>query len=77
MTDTIEHEPEVTTVRWIATVYYRSASGIIDVQHDMLELDELHDLVERGPHWDCIDRIEVVRADGRNRALTLEEAEKL
>ena len=70
-------QPLVKHVRWPATIYYRSAAGLIDVTHDFEELDELHDLVEAGPHWDTIDRIEVVRSDGRNRALTLEEAERL
>lgn len=77
MIDTIELPNDVTHVRWVATVHYRSDSGLIDVTHDMLELEELQDLVERGPHWDTIDRIEIVRADSRNLALTLEEAEKL
>lgn len=77
MIDTIEAPNDVTHVRWIATVHYRSDSGLVDVEHDLLELEELHDLVERGPHWDTIDRIEIVRADGRNLALTIEEAERL
>ncbi len=69
--------PAVKYVRWTATVWYRSATGMIDVTHDVEELEEVHNLVEAGPHWDTIDRIEIVRSDGRNRALTLEEAERL
>lgn len=76
MTDTLT-QPETRLVRWIATVHYRAAAGLIDVQHDLTEIEELQDLVERGPHWDTIDRIEIVRADGADRALTVEEAERL
>jgi len=76
MTDVLD-KPYATTVRWIATVFYRTEAGTVDVQHDMLEIEELHSLVERGPHWDTIVRINVVRADGADRALTVEEAAKL
>lgn len=68
---------DVTCARWIATVHYRTENGLVDVQHDMLEIDELQDLVERGPHWDTIERIDIVRADGADRALTIEEAGRL
>jgi hypothetical protein len=77
MSDTIEASAAVTTARWIATVYYRTSAGLVDVTHDMTELEELQTLVERGPHWDTIDRIEIVRADGCDRALTIEEAATL
>jgi len=73
----VMEKPHVKHVRWTATVWYRSADGPIDVTHDFEEMEELHDLVEAGPHWDTIDRIEVVRSDGRCRALTLEEAAQL
>ncbi len=65
------------TVRWIATVWYRTERGFVDVVHDMSEIVELHDLVERGPHWDAIDHIDIVRADCADRSLTIEEAAKL
>jgi hypothetical protein len=68
---------EMRLVRWIATVHYRTESGLVDVEHDLEELDELQDLVGRGPNWDAIDRIDIVRADGRERALTVEEANRL
>ena len=47
-------------LRWIATVIYRGDLGPIDVEHHVEELSELHDLVERGPDWNCIERIEIV-----------------
>lgn len=49
-------------IRWHAIAYYRTEqSGTIDVHHDLEELAELHDLIEHGPHWDTIERIEIVR----------------
>jgi hypothetical protein len=33
-----------------------------EVKHDLEELCELHDLIELGPHWDRIARIEVLRS---------------
>lgn len=45
--------------RWTATVWYRTDAGIIDVEHTFEELDMLHDLVENGPSFFAIDRIEV------------------
>lgn len=65
------------TARWVATVHYRMDAGLVDVQHDLIELEELQDLVERGPHWDTIDHINIVRADGADVALTVEAAEQL
>lgn len=75
--DVTEAPAETRYVRWIATVYYRTDQGLVDVAHDIVELDELAELVERGPDWDAIDRIEIIRADGRERALTIEEAARL
>ncbi|MBB4642323.1 hypothetical protein [Rhizorhapis suberifaciens] len=69
--------PHVKFVRWIATVHYRTENGLVDVQHDIEELEDLQDLVERGPNWDAIDHIHIVRADGVERKLTVEEAERL
>ena len=47
-------------LRWIATVIYRGDLGEIDNEFHIEELSELHDLVERGPDWNCIERIEIV-----------------
>ena len=67
----------VIQLRWSATVHYRHNAGMIDVTHDIKELHELQDLVERGPHWDTIDRIVIVRAVSHELTLTVEEAKKL
>jgi hypothetical protein len=44
--------------RWQATVFYRSELGTTDVVHYLEEMDELEMLVERGPNFYTIDRIE-------------------
>jgi len=66
--------------RWTATIHYRTDAGELLVQHDLREIEELHMLVERGPHWDTISRIEIVRAgytrDG-GPDFTVEAAAKL
>lgn len=46
MADTLT-QPETRLVRWIATVHYRADAGLIDVQHDLTEINELQELVER------------------------------
>lgn len=62
-------------VRWRATVFYRTDGGPVDVVHDLEELADLHEMVERGPHWDTIERIEIVRVNhNTDRALTVERA---
>jgi len=49
--------------RWHAIAHYRTDNGTLDVHHDLEELAELHDLIEKGPHWDTIAKIEVFRVD--------------
>lgn len=64
--------------RWSATITYRSEKGDVDVEHELFELHELHHLVELGPHWDTIVRIEVLRfAHITSETLTVEAAEKM
>lgn len=64
--------------RWKATVFYRTQNGTVDVEHQLEELHELHDFVEAGPHWDTIEKIEVVRINHVDGAtLTVEAAAKL
>jgi hypothetical protein len=36
--------------RWRATVQYRFDAGTRCVTHDLEEINELHDLVDQGPH---------------------------
>lgn len=77
MVETIPLPPPTKIVRWIATVNYRTEGGIVDVQHDLEDLSDLEELVERGPHWDTIESIKIVRSDKSYDRLTVEEAEKL
>lgn len=59
-------------MRWHAVAYYRSDQGLIDVEYDFDEIEDLHDLVERGPDWNALEKIEVTYA--LSAKLTIEEA---
>jgi hypothetical protein len=63
--------------RWRAVVWYRTEAGSLDCEHLVEELEDLHDLVELGPHWDTIERIEVFRIPYEDANMTVERAEKL
>lgn len=65
--------------RWTATVHYRTDNGPLDVTHLIEELEDLHDLVEAGPNFYAIDRIEIVLTDQSypKPGLTVEEAEAM
>jgi hypothetical protein len=65
-------------IRWQAVIYYRTANGTVDVTHDLSEIADLHDLVEHGPHWDTVVKIEVVRINhSDSETLTVEQSETL
>lgn len=64
-------------IRWSATVYYRTDMGLIDVTHEIEELEDLHQLVESGPDWNTVSKIEIVRVGNLTPNLTVEEAMKL
>ena len=57
--------------RWKVVATYRSESGPIDVQHDIQELHELHDLIELGPDWNSL--VVITLAD-KSSAVSVEEA---
>ena len=66
---------EAGPVRWHAAIRYRSErSGGKTVEHTMSELTSLHDIVERGEHWDSIICITITRMGGE--PITIEEAER-
>jgi hypothetical protein len=50
--------------RWHADAHYNTESGTTVISHDFEELEELHDLIEAGPDWTTVDRIEVRYAGG-------------
>jgi hypothetical protein len=45
--------------RWIATVKYRTETGITEVDHQFEEMFDLHNLIGQGPSWDCIESIHI------------------
>jgi hypothetical protein len=62
--------------RWTATFWYRSNAGPVDVVHTFEELYTLHDLIELGPSFYCVERIEIrLSTPARAPALTLESPE--
>ena len=64
--------------RWRAVVWYRTETGLVDVEHWLDEVGDLHDLVEAGPHWDTIEKIEIYRVNHIDSLeLTIEEAEQI
>lgn len=67
---------EVNEARWHAVVFYRSESGLVDVHHALDEIEDLHSLIERGPNWDCIERIEIKRGIPDEELMTMEQAQR-
>jgi hypothetical protein len=61
--------------RWRAVVHYYGDHGLVDVEHRFEELVELHNLIERGPAFQTINRTEIFYE--LNDAMTIEEAAKL
>ncbi len=55
-------KPAKHLARWVATIYYRTKAGLIDVQLEMEELEELQGIVESGPNWYALERIEIRHA---------------
>ena len=64
--------------RWMATIWYRTENGLVNVDHYIEEIEELHNIVERGPHWDTVNGIVIKRINHvDSRTLTVEAAERL
>ena len=64
--------------RWRATVTYRTDAGPVDVPMLLREIEDLHDRVEHGPHWDAIEKIEIRRVNHiTSSRLTVEQSLKL
>lgn len=68
---------ENTKPRWKAICLYRSAAGPVDVEHHFDEVEDLHDLIERGPHWDTLIKCTVTLNRPIEVGLTLEAAAEL
>jgi len=64
--------------RWRAVIWYRATCGLVDVEYWLAELTDLHDRIESGPHFDTVEKIDVVRVNHiDNPGLTIEQAEQL
>lgn len=63
-------------MRWNVIIWYRTAKGLNGVEHDVEELAEIEAMVERGPDWRAIDRIEIT-LQRFDQKLTVEEAAQL
>lgn len=64
--------------RWKADIVYRTESGPLDITHYVNEIAEVHDLIECGPHWDCLVSCTITRFQHiTSETLTVEEAEQL
>jgi hypothetical protein len=51
---------EATThFRWLVRITYRTEAGLIDVDHHVEEILEAHNLVEGGPDWNTIEKVEI------------------
>lgn len=76
-----EHQSREPHMQWHAIVYYPTEieGGLNMVEHDLEELYELHDLVEKGPNFYAIDRIEIRinPIDALTATLTIEQALRL
>ena len=64
--------------RWKASIHYRTAGTADVVRAIVSEIADLHEIIELGPHWDTIEKIEIVRINHSTSAtLTVEQAEAL
>jgi hypothetical protein len=63
--------------RWHAVASYRTDAGKMDVDMYLEEIGDLHDHVERGPHWDTLELIAIKRINHINPKLTVEQAKRL
>jgi hypothetical protein len=70
------HEDGPPLILWHAITYYRTENGTVEIEHDLEELWELHNLIELGPHWDTIEKIEVFRVNHiTDEKLTVERSQ--
>jgi hypothetical protein len=63
--------------RWHVAIRYRTDAGTIDIDYDIEELDQLADLVERGPDWNCLIDCVVTLNRVSTPGLTVEQAARL
>ena len=68
-----------TDARWHAVVQCRTGVGMpMNVEIYLEEIGDIHDHIERGPHWDTVEIVEIRRINHIESAnLTLEQAHEL
>ena len=68
-----------TDARWHAVVQYRTgAETPMNVEIYLEEIGDIHDYIERGPHWDTVDIVEIRRINHiASPSLTVEQAKEL
>jgi len=60
--------------RWRLIISYSTAKGTVTAIHDIVELTEVADIVEKGPNWYCVTGIEIKHIRGDDETLTVEQA---
>jgi hypothetical protein len=64
--------------RWHSVVKYRTDAGMLDVDMYLYEIGDVQYRIERGPHWDAVEIVEIRRVNHTDSPmLTLEQAEDL
>ncbi|TPK15190.1 hypothetical protein FJ872_19535 [Mesorhizobium sp. B2-5-9] len=71
--------PRSIAPRWRAEIVYRSDLGPLELIHVFEEIEDLADLIERGPDWRCMISCEIAlnRSSKEFETLTVEQAAKL
>lgn len=60
--------------RWRAVAWYRTDAGLLDVEHHLDEIEELAEIVERGPSFGAFEKVEIFYNWGRGQ--TIEQCER-
>lgn len=60
--------------RWRVIIRYYSDVGEIDVEHALEELDDLGELIERGPNWYCLKGIVITHVRRPEETMTIERS---
>jgi hypothetical protein len=64
--------------RWQVVLTYRSNSGPLDIHHDLEEIEELQEIIERGPDWrTLIDARITLNPSYRDHSPTIEMEPRL
>lgn len=68
-----------TSKRWKVIAVYRSENGPVDVEHFVEELEDIQEIIERGPDWNCLTSLSITlnRRFPQYENLTVEQAAKL